>query len=126
MNLESVDVSYCSGFGDLEAAALSAAAGLRELNLDKCLGMSDVGLAKIAVGCPKLEKLSLKWCFDITDIGIQLLSKKCLQLKQIDISYLKVSCLLTYSVCFLFSMDDQVFSLLTFKCWVHIYSLNLR
>lgn len=91
MNLESVDVSYCSGFGDLEAAALSAAAGLSELNLDKCLNLSDVGLAKIAVGCPKLEKLSLKWCFDITDIGIQLLAKKCLQLKHIDISYLKVS-----------------------------------
>ncbi|KAH6772529.1 F-box family protein [Perilla frutescens var. hirtella] len=91
VNLESVDVSYCSGFGDLEAAALSPAVGLRELNLDKCLNISDVGLAKIAVGCPKLENLSLKWCFDITDIGIELLSKKCLQLKHLDISYLKVS-----------------------------------
>lgn len=44
VNLESVDVSYCSGFGDLEAAALSRVAGLRELGLDKCLSISDVGL----------------------------------------------------------------------------------
>ncbi|KAL7120070.1 hypothetical protein ACP275_02G100300 [Erythranthe tilingii] len=91
VNIESVDVSYCSGFGDLEAAALSLASGLKELILDKCLNMSDVGLAKIAVGCPKLEKLSLRWCFDITDIGVQLLSNKCALLKHLDISYLKVS-----------------------------------
>ncbi|KAK4427630.1 F-box/LRR-repeat protein 3 [Sesamum alatum] len=91
VNLESVDVSYSSGFGDLEAAALSAAAGLRELCLDKCLNIGDVGLAKIAVGCPKLERLSLKWCFEITDIGVELLSKKCDQLKHLDISYLKVT-----------------------------------
>lgn len=90
MNLESVDVSYCSGFGDLEAAAVSGAAGLREVGVDKCVNMSDVGLAKIAVGCPKLERLTLKWCFDITDIGVELLSKKCAQLKHLDISYLKV------------------------------------
>lgn len=90
VNLESVDVSYCSAFGDREAAALSSAVALKELNLDKCLYLSDVGLAKIAIGCPKLEKLSLKWCFDISDIGIELLSKKCAQLKRLDISYLKV------------------------------------
>ncbi|KAK4402160.1 F-box/LRR-repeat protein 3 [Sesamum angolense] len=91
VNLESVDVSYSSGFGDLEAAALSASAGLREVCLDKCLNIGDVGLAKIAVGCPKLERLSLKWCFEITDIGVELLSKKCDQLKHLDISYLKVT-----------------------------------
>ncbi|PIN21559.1 hypothetical protein CDL12_05741 [Handroanthus impetiginosus] len=90
-NLESVDISYCSGFVDLEAAALSRSAELKELNLNKCLNISDVGLAKIAVGCPKLEKLSLKWCFDITDIGVELLSKKCARLKHLDISYLKVT-----------------------------------
>ncbi|KAK6139393.1 hypothetical protein DH2020_026863 [Rehmannia glutinosa] len=78
VNLESVDVSYCSGFGDLEAAALSRAAELRELSLDKCANVSDVGLAKIAVGCPKLERLSLRWCFDITDIGVELLSRNVL------------------------------------------------
>ncbi|KAL8545519.1 hypothetical protein ACS0TY_005609 [Phlomoides rotata] len=91
VNLESVDLSYCAGFGDREAAALSSAAALKELNLDKCLHLSDVGLAKIAIGCPKLEKLSLRWCFDISDIGIELLSKKCAQLKHLDISYVKVS-----------------------------------
>ncbi|CAD6202486.1 unnamed protein product [Miscanthus lutarioriparius] len=43
-------------------AALAAAAGLRELVMDKCLGVTDVGLAKVVVGCPGLEKLSVKWC----------------------------------------------------------------
>lgn len=89
-NLESVDVSYCCGFGDLEAAALSGAERLKELNLDKCLNVSDVGLAKVAIGCPKLEKLTLKWCFEITDMGVEFLSKKCSELRNLDISYLKV------------------------------------
>ncbi|XP_066372349.1 uncharacterized protein [Miscanthus floridulus] len=58
-------------------AALAAAAGLRELVMDKCLGVTDVGLAKVAVGCPGLEKLSVKWCREISDIGIERLAKKC-------------------------------------------------
>uniref|UniRef100_J3NE16 F-box/LRR-repeat protein 15-like leucin rich repeat domain-containing protein n=2 Tax=Oryza brachyantha TaxID=4533 RepID=J3NE16_ORYBR len=49
-----------------------------------------MGLAKVVVGCPRLEKLSLKWCREISDIGIDLLSKKCHQLRSLDISYLKV------------------------------------
>nr|GMD45418.1 F-box/LRR-repeat protein 3 [Ipomoea batatas] len=89
--LEAVDVSYCCNFGDREAAALSCAARLRDLRLDKCLGVTDVGLAKVAVGCSGLEKLSLKWCFEITDLGIDLLAKKCPHLKLLDISYSKVT-----------------------------------
>ncbi|KAK8712483.1 hypothetical protein V6N13_147723 [Hibiscus sabdariffa] len=89
--LESVDVSYCCGIGDREAAALSSAVGLRELKMDKCLRLTDVGLAKIAVGCLKLEKLSLKWCMEITDLGVDLLCKKCVDLKYLDVSYLKVT-----------------------------------
>ncbi|KAL5983722.1 hypothetical protein ACLOJK_017813 [Asimina triloba] len=87
--LESVDVSHCCGFGDREAAAISCAAGLRELRLVKCLGMTDVGLAKIAVRCGGLRILSLKWCLKITDLGIDLLAKKCGELRDLDISYLK-------------------------------------
>ncbi|KAL3814660.1 hypothetical protein ACJIZ3_015928 [Penstemon smallii] len=89
--LESVDVSYCCRFGDREAAALSCAAGLREICLDKCLNVGDVGLGNIAVGCFKLERLSVKWCFGVTDVGIGLLCAKCDQLKHLDISYLKVT-----------------------------------
>ncbi|KAK7284399.1 hypothetical protein RJT34_19144 [Clitoria ternatea] len=89
--LEAVDVSHCWGYGDREAAALSCAAGLRELNMDKCLGVTDIGLAKIAVGCARLERLSLKWCLEISDLGIDLLCKKCSHLKFLDVSYLKVT-----------------------------------
>ncbi|KAI4987546.1 hypothetical protein ZWY2020_020346 [Hordeum vulgare] len=59
--LEAVDLSHCVGAGDREAAALAAASGLRELNLEKCLGVTDMGLAK------------------------------CRDLRSLDISYLKVS-----------------------------------
>lgn len=97
-NLEYVDVSYCWGFGDREAEALARAGGLRELRMDKCLAVTDVGLAKIAVGCENLENLSLKWCMEISDLGIDLLCKKCLGLKSLDISYLKVTNKSLYSI----------------------------
>ncbi|KAJ6974237.1 F-box/LRR-repeat protein 3 isoform X1 [Populus alba] len=89
--LESLDVSYCCGFGDREAAAISGCGGLKELRMDKCLGVSDVGLAKIVVGCGRLVRLSLKWCMEISDLGVELLCKKCLELKFLDVSYLKVT-----------------------------------
>ncbi|RWW72029.1 hypothetical protein BHE74_00020180 [Ensete ventricosum] len=88
--LESVDLSHCVGVGDREAAALAAAEGLRMLRLDKCLRVTDVGLAKLAVGCPALENLRIKWCLEISDIGIELLAKKCQDLRVLDISYLKL------------------------------------
>uniref|UniRef100_M8CBW5 F-box/LRR-repeat protein 15-like leucin rich repeat domain-containing protein n=1 Tax=Aegilops tauschii TaxID=37682 RepID=M8CBW5_AEGTA len=77
-------------YSDREAAALAAASGLRELNLEKCLGVTDMGLAKVAVGCPRLENLSFKWCREISDIGVDLLVKKCRELRSLDISYLKI------------------------------------
>ncbi|KAI3525676.1 hypothetical protein L1887_04656 [Cichorium endivia] len=89
--LQAVDVSHCSQFGDREAAALSCAAELREVKMDKCLRVTDVGLAQIAIGCVKLEKISMKWCLEITDLGIDLLSKKCPHLKHLSVSYLKIS-----------------------------------
>ncbi|KAG2621318.1 hypothetical protein PVAP13_3NG248000 [Panicum virgatum] len=88
--LEAVDLSHCVGAGDREVAAVAAAAGLRDLRLDKCLAVTDMGLAKVAVGCPRLEKLSVKWCREISDIGIDLLAKKCPELRSLNISYLKV------------------------------------
>lgn len=88
--LEVVDVSHCCQFGDREAAALSSGRELKEVKMDKCLRVSDVGLAKIAIGCTKLEKISLKWCLEITDLGIHLLSNKSTHLKHLSVSYLKV------------------------------------
>lgn len=89
-SLESIDVSYCCWFGDREAAAISCAGGLKELKMDKCLRVSDVGLVMIAVGCGRLEKLSLKWCMQISDSAVDLLCKKCIHIKWLDLSYLKV------------------------------------
>ncbi|XP_020101754.1 F-box/LRR-repeat protein 3-like isoform X1 [Ananas comosus] len=91
--LRSVCLARASGVGwrGLEAAAVADAAGLRELLLDKCLGVTDVGLAKVAVGCPALDRLSVKWCLEISDIGIDLLAKKCPDLRSLDISYIKVT-----------------------------------
>ncbi|CAH8324579.1 unnamed protein product [Eruca vesicaria subsp. sativa] len=89
--LERVDVSHCWGFGDREAAGISVAAGLRELKMDKCLSLSDVGLARIVLGCSNLNKISLKWCMEISDLGIDLLCKKCKDLTSLDVSYLKIT-----------------------------------
>ncbi|XP_043709419.1 F-box/LRR-repeat protein 3 isoform X1 [Telopea speciosissima] len=89
--LQEIDLSYCRGFGDREASALSYAQGLKVLKLVKCLGITDFGLAKIVVGCVRLESLNLKWCLKITDLGIELLSKKCTALRILDLSYLKVT-----------------------------------
>ncbi|GKD90785.1 F-box/LRR-repeat protein 3 [Tanacetum coccineum] len=91
MNLESVDVSHCCEFGDRECDAISFGAGLKEIKLDKCLGVTDVGLAKIAIRCGKLEKISLKWCSEVSNLGIDFLSQKCSGLKYLSVSYLKIS-----------------------------------
>jgi F-box and leucine-rich repeat protein 2/20 len=88
--LEAIDISYCVGFGDREAAAVAKASRLKELKIDKCLQVTDVGLANVAVGCSGLQRLGIKWCREISDIGIDLLAKKCLELRELDISYLKV------------------------------------
>ncbi|KAK6915626.1 Leucine-rich repeat [Dillenia turbinata] len=51
INLEAIDVSDCWEFGDLEACALACGLGLREVRMDKCVKVTDVGLARIVVGC---------------------------------------------------------------------------
>jgi hypothetical protein len=73
--LEAVDKSHCVATGDRKLAALAAAAGLRELVMDKCLGITDVGLAKVSVWCSGVERLSIKWCRKISHIGSVLLAK---------------------------------------------------
>ncbi|WVZ64437.1 hypothetical protein U9M48_013947 [Paspalum notatum var. saurae] len=50
--LEAVDLSHCVGAGDREAAALAAAAGLKELRLDKCLVVMDVGSPRSLLAAP--------------------------------------------------------------------------
>lgn len=106
--LEAIDVSHCWGYGDREAAAVSWGTRLREVKMDKCLGVTDIGLAKIAVGCSRLERLSLKWCLEISDLGIDLLCKKCVELKFLDVSYLKVGFVSfppLFNVCLLLSYE---------------------
>lgn len=110
VNLQSVDVSHCVEFGDKECAALAFGGGLREVKMDKCLSVSDVGLVKIAVGCSKLEKLSLKWCLEITDMGMDLLVRKCQGLKSLDISYLQVWKNFVFSPSFPFVLFKQTFT----------------
>ena len=62
------------GFTGIERLAILSVRGLKKLRMDKCLGVSDVRLAKIAIGCGKLERLSLKWCMEISDLGVDLCS----------------------------------------------------
>lgn len=103
--LEALDVSYCWQYGDREASVISLARGLRELRMDKCLGVTDVGLAKIVIGCGRLERLSLKWCMEISDLGVHLLCKKCLDLKSLDLSYIKVTSEALSSIAYLLKLE---------------------
>ncbi|XP_008652719.1 F-box/LRR-repeat protein 3-like isoform X2 [Zea mays] len=75
---------------------LIAATKLREIVMDKCLGITYVRLTKVFVGCPGLQRLNLKWRHEIFDIGVDMLAKKCPQLRSLDISCLKTLHLLLH------------------------------
>ncbi|KAJ3681366.1 hypothetical protein LUZ60_015855 [Juncus effusus] len=106
VKIEAIDLSHCTGFGDREAAAVARAAGLKELRIEKCLKVTDMGLAKVAVACTGLERLGIKWCPEISDIGIDLLVKKCQDLRELDISYLKVGNESLRSIACLSKLED--------------------
>lgn len=50
---------------------------LRHLNLGRCRGVTDLALARVAGGFPRLEGLHLEHCLRITDVGVRALSLGC-------------------------------------------------
>uniref|UniRef100_A0A9I9DA16 F-box/LRR-repeat protein 15-like leucin rich repeat domain-containing protein n=1 Tax=Cucumis melo TaxID=3656 RepID=A0A9I9DA16_CUCME len=119
--LEMVDMSYSWRFGDREAAAVSICEGLKEVRLDKCLGVTDVGLARIVVGCGRLEKLSLKWCLQVTNESLRSISSLpkletlvmagCLSVDDAGLQYLEHGCPFLKEL-----STDSIYRLKNLKC----------
>jgi len=60
---------------------------LKSLSFYCCSGITDDGLAQVAIGCPNLVVVELQSCFNITDVGLRSLSKGCRALKSVNIGY---------------------------------------
>jgi F-box/leucine-rich repeat protein 2/20 len=50
-----------------------------------------MGLGCVAVGCPDLREVALNWCLGITDLGVRFLALKCKKLASLNLSYTMVS-----------------------------------
>jgi hypothetical protein len=81
---------------------------LNTLDVTDCYLITDVGIVRLAEGCPKLKNLSklnitdvslirlaevypnlhtlgLAWCLSITEMGINKLAKGCVNLRSLDL-----------------------------------------
>ncbi|KAF8711323.1 hypothetical protein HU200_029351 [Digitaria exilis] len=78
-----------AGIAELPDSALNAlrmsGSSLRSLSLYCCSGITDDGLAQVAIGCPNLVVVELQSCFNITDVGLESLSKGCHALKSLNL-----------------------------------------
>ncbi|XP_019706567.1 F-box/LRR-repeat protein 3 [Elaeis guineensis] len=90
-SLVEIDLSYSFYLNDGAAAAIGRARNLERLWLAKCRRITDIGIARIALGCPKLRLLCLNECIKLTDLGIELVASKCKMLQSLDLSYLAIT-----------------------------------
>ncbi|XP_066342842.1 F-box/LRR-repeat protein 12-like isoform X1 [Miscanthus floridulus] len=78
-----------AGLTELPESALStlrmSGSSLKSLSFYCCSGITDDGLAQVAIGCPNLVVVELQSCFNITDVGLGSLSKGCRALKSVNI-----------------------------------------
>jgi F-box/leucine-rich repeat protein 2/20 len=47
--------------------------------------VTDVGAARIAAECPRLQSLDLSHCPELTDVGLAKLAAGCVHLRRIDL-----------------------------------------
>ncbi|XP_031282864.1 F-box/LRR-repeat protein 3-like [Pistacia vera] len=91
VNLVEIDLSNMSEMGDVAAVAIAEAKNLESLWLARCKLITDMGIARIAIGCRKLRLLCLKWCLRIGDLGVGLVALKCKEIRTLDLSYLPIT-----------------------------------
>lgn len=74
-HLQHIDLSWCHRLSDasLEFLACDLGDTLAELMLDRCTGITDIGLSYVAA-IRSLKVLTLRWCLQLRDVGIQSLS----------------------------------------------------
>jgi len=88
-NLEKLDIGYCQKVGDGGLQALKALRWLRELNLEYCDRISDVGVTQTLPSLPKLQILSLEGT-RVRNDSVQVLAR-CPGLQEINLSRTSVS-----------------------------------
>lgn len=101
VNLVELDLSNMSEVGDVAAVAIAEAKNLERLWLARCKLITDMGIARVAIGCRKLKLLSLKWCLRIGDLGVGLVALKCKEIRTLDLSHLPVTEFSLFSFLFL-------------------------
>ncbi|KAJ1275105.1 hypothetical protein BS78_05G110700 [Paspalum vaginatum] len=78
-----------AGLSELPDSALNtlrlSGSCLRSLSFYCCSGITDDGLAHVAIGCPNLVVVELQSCLNITDVGLESLSKGCHALKSLNL-----------------------------------------
>ena len=77
--LLALDLGYCALITDLglRTALRGCGAGLRELSLAWCEGLTPRGLASVAEGCRLLERVNLSRCPGLRDAELLGLSAAC-------------------------------------------------
>lgn len=75
-----------AGLRELPENLAMSGPSLQSLSLYCCSGMTDAGLAQVAIGCPNLVVVELQACFNITDDGLESLSKGCHALKSLNLA----------------------------------------
>ena len=60
---------------------------MRELNIVRCVELTDVGLWSIGRYCAKLERLNASYVNQFTHVGLRSMCLQCRQLKDLDFSY---------------------------------------
>ncbi|KAF8402388.1 hypothetical protein HHK36_013343 [Tetracentron sinense] len=85
--LSSLSLSGCIELPDPGLTPLQYfGSNLQTLYLDCCFGITDNGLALVAIGCPSLTSISLRRC-SITDIGLETLAESCSALRDVNLSF---------------------------------------
>lgn len=81
---------------------------LRHLNLGRCVGVTDLALARVGGGFPGLEGVHVEHCLQVTDVGVRSLAAGCRGLRALGLGNCgQVRCALYslavyYLVCFMF------------------------
>jgi len=88
-NLQTLSFEFSAVTDDHLARAVFPAS-LKELNLNACRELSERSLVQVAEQCPSLEKIELYWNCRVRDIGLKRLATGCPNLTNVNFSGCKL------------------------------------
>lgn len=89
--LQSINLSFCSGVTDFGLKHLAKMSSLKELNLRSCDSVSDAGMAYLAEGYSRVVTLDVSFCDKVGDRGLLHISQGLLHLKSLSLNACPVS-----------------------------------